>query len=165
MKWIDQMFASAEADRAAASAKLKANGTKAVRTAHLEKPVPDASNAWSALVSSIANDVDDFNNHQNRVGENLVRISRRHFQCEVHVPGMHGKRLVLVLDNNDLRVSVHPDFPTQQSTITVEPDQDGQHTFWFLGEATKDSTKLSVQQLSEYVLKPVFSAAVTDGDL
>jgi hypothetical protein len=35
---------------------------------------------------------------------------------------------------------------------------DGHHTVWFLGEATEESAKLSVQQLSEYVLKPVLSA-------
>jgi hypothetical protein len=159
MKWIDEMFVTAETDRTAASAQRSADGDKAGRTAHLEKQIPDASNAWSALVSSITNDVSDFNKHQTRVGENLVRISQRPFQCEVHVPGMHGKRLVLVLDNNDLHISVHPDFPTQQLTITVEPDLDGQHTVWILGEATEESAKLSVQQLSEYVLKPVLSAA------
>ncbi len=164
MKWIDEMFATVEVDRAAASAERSANGTNASPAAHPRQQIPDASNAWSALVSSITNDVEDFNKHQQRVGENPVCISQRPFQCEVHVPGMHGKRLVLVLDNNDLHVSVHPDFPRQQLTITVEPDQDGQHTFWFLGEATKQSAKLSVQQLSEYLLKPVFSAAATDRD-
>jgi hypothetical protein len=164
MKWIDEMFANVEVDRAAAEAKKSANGAKAGRTTRPKKQILDASNAWDILVSSIAKDVEDFNKHQQRAGENPVCISQRPFQCEVHVPGMHGKRLVLNLENNDLHVSVHPDFPKQQLTITVEPEQDGQHTFWFLGEATKESAKLSVQELSEYVLKPIFSAAATDRD-
>jgi hypothetical protein len=72
---------------------------------------------------------------------------------------MHGKRMVLTLDGNDLHVSVHPDFPEQELTITIEPDQEGQHGFWVLGEPAKESGKRSVQQLSEYLLKPVLAYA------
>ena len=72
---------------------------------------------------------------------------------------MRGKRLVLTLDRNDLQVSVHPEFPKQPLTITIEPDTEGQHWFWFLGERTKESGKLSVQKLSEYLLKPIFASA------
>jgi hypothetical protein len=82
---------------------------------------------------------------------------------------MHGKSLVLTLDEKDLQVSVHPDFPKQPLTITIELDKDGQHGFWILGESTlgkstldkstQENAKLSDQQLSEYLLKPVLSGA------
>jgi len=72
---------------------------------------------------------------------------------------MQGKTLVLALDNQDLHVSVHPDFPEQKLTITLELDREGQHGFWVLGQATKESAKLSDQQLSEYLLKPILSCA------
>jgi hypothetical protein len=51
---------------------------------------------------------------------------------------MQGKSLVLTLDDKDLQVSVHPEFPKQPLTIAVE---------------------LSDQQLSEYLLKPILSSA------
>jgi len=63
------------------------------------------------------------------------------------------------LENNDLYVSVHPDFPNQRLTITIEPDADGKHGFWVLGECTKERAKLSAQQLSEYLLKPILASA------
>jgi hypothetical protein len=72
---------------------------------------------------------------------------------------MQSRRLVLTLESNDLYVTVHPDFPNQQLTITIEPDADGQHGFWVLGEHTKERAKLSAQQLSEYLLKPILASA------
>jgi hypothetical protein len=63
------------------------------------------------------------------------------------------------LENNDLYVSVHPDFPNQRLTIKIEPDADGQHGFWVLGECTKERSKLTAQQLSEYLLKPILASA------
>ena len=159
MKWIDEMFASMEKDRAAESAQRAAKGTEADRTEHHTKKIRGAPDAWSALVSSITNDVHDFNKHQMRAGQTAVCISERRSQCEVYLPGMHSKRLVLTLNNNDLQVEVHPDFPKQPLTITIEPDKDGQHGFWVLGEPTKEGAKLSVQQLSEYLLKPVLASA------
>jgi hypothetical protein len=158
MKWIDEMFATMETDRAAASAKRSAKTAKADGTEHLKKQIPGALDAWSALVSSITNDVGDFNKHKKRAGQTAVRVAQRGFHCEVYLPGMHGKRLVLTLDNNDLQVSVHPDFPKQPLTITIEPDKDGQHGLWVLGEPTKESGQLSVQQLSEYLLKPILAS-------
>jgi hypothetical protein len=89
----------------------------------------------------------------------------RNFQCEVYLPGMHSKRLVLTLDNNDLQVAVHPEFPKQDVTITIEFDKEGQHGFWVLGETNKDSAELSVQRLSEYLLKPVLSSAAINSEL
>ena len=116
-------------------------------------------NAWRALVSSITVDVSDFNNHKERAGQTAVRMSQRPFECEVYVLGMRGERLVLTLDDNDLHVTVHPDFPDQQLTIAIELDKEGQHTFWVLGEPTKEGARLSVQQLSEHLLKPLFASA------
>ena len=152
MEWMNEMFLNMGKDRAAASTKRSTNGAEDGRKKHLKTQIPGKSNAWSELVSSITNDVNDFNNHKERAGQTPARMSQRHFQCEVHLPGMHGKSLVLTLENNDLQVSVHPDFPKQQLTITIELDQESQKSIWVLGESTKESAKLSSQQLSEYVL-------------
>jgi hypothetical protein len=159
---MDEMFATMEKDRAAASAKRSA--VKTGRIEHLEKQIPGARDVWNALISSIKSDVNDFNKHKKRAGQTAVRVAQRGFQCEVYLPGMHGKRLVLTLDNNDLEVSVHPDFPKQQLKITIEFDKDSQHGFWVLGEPTKkEPTKmggqLSCQELSEYLLKPILVSA------
>lgn len=159
MKWIDEMFVTMEQDGAAASAKRSANTAKNGKTEHHDQQIPGAPDAWSTLISSITNDVNDFNKHKKRARQTAVRVAQRGYECEVYLPGMHGKRMVLTLDNNDLQVSVHPDFPKQQLTITVEPDKDGQHGFWVLGEPAQESGKLSVQRLSEYLLKPIFASA------
>jgi hypothetical protein len=159
MAWIEEMFTSMEKDRALASVKRRANSASVARPEHRKKESPGARNAWTALVSSIADDIKDFNNHKERTGQTAVCIHSENFQCEIYMGGMHSKRLVLTLDNNDLHVVVHPDFPRQPLTITVEPEKDVQHGFWVLGESTQESAKLSAQQLSEYLLKPIFSAA------
>jgi len=159
MTWIDEMFVNMEKESAAASAMRTAEAAKAGRTVHPKKQIPGAPEAWTALISAIANDVNDFNQHKERAGQTAVRMSQRRFQCEVYVPGMHGKRMVLTLDGNDLRVSVHPDFPEQRLSITIEPGQEGQHSSWVLGEPANENGKLSVQRLSEYLLKPVLAYA------
>jgi len=153
------MFVKMEKDRAAASAKRSEKVANVDRTEHLKKQPPGALKAWNALVSSIANDVNEFNSHKDRVGQTPARLSQRHLHCEVHLPGMQGKSLVLSLENKDLQVSVHPEFPKQPLTIAIELDGEGQHAAWRLGESTKESATLSEQQLSEYLLKPVLSSA------
>jgi hypothetical protein len=159
MQWIDEMFANMEKDRTVASDKRSEKAAKVDRKERVKEQSPGTRNAWSELVTSITNDVTEFNNHKERAGQTAVRMSQSHSQCNVHVPGMHGKGLVLTLVDNDLQVSVHPDFPKQQSSITIEIDKEGQRGSWVLGEATKESAKLSIQQLSEYLLKPVLSSA------
>ena len=159
MEWMNEMFVNMETDRAAASAKRSENTAKPDNTQHVKEEIPGTSSAWSELVSSITKDVNDFNNHKKRTGQTPARISQRHFQCEVRLPGMNGKSLVLTLENNDLQVSVHPDFPKQQLSITFKLDKEAQHGIWVVGESTKESTKFSTQQLSEYLLKPVLSSA------
>jgi hypothetical protein len=160
MLWIDEMFVGMEKDRAAASAKRSEKRTEVDRAKRPKNQVPGVLIAWNSLVSSITKDVNEFNNHKERVGQTPVRISQRSSQCEVHLPGMQGKSLVLTLDNKDLQVSVHPEFPKQPLTIAIELDKDGEHGFWVLGESSKESAKeLSDQQLSEYLLKPVLSSA------
>jgi hypothetical protein len=72
---------------------------------------------------------------------------------------MHAKSLALSLDEKDLRVSVHPDFPEQPLTITVEIEKEGQRSHWVLGGATEENAMLTDQQLSEYLLKPILSTA------
>ncbi len=166
MQWIDEMFVNMEKERAAAAlSKGSANSARVNQTKHLKKQMPGALNAWSALVSSITSDVNEFNKHKERAGQTPVRMSQRRFECEVHLPGMHGKSLVLTLDGKDLQVSVHPDFPKQPLTITIELDQAGQNGFWVLGESTKENSKLSDEQLSEYLLKPVLSSAAIDREM
>jgi hypothetical protein len=160
MQWIDEMFVQMKKEQGAASAKRSEKKTEVDRTKRPKQQAPGTLIAWNSLVSTIAKDVSEFNHHQERVGQTPARISQRHFQCEVHLPGMHGKSMVLTLDNKDLQVSVHPEFPKQPLTIAIELDKDGQHGFWVLGESTKESAKeLSDQQLSEYLLKPVLSSA------
>ena len=155
MKWIDEMFMGMEKDKAVESARLAARGPKAERPERREKQVPGAREEWSALFSSIGIDVSEFNKHPERAGKAPASVSHSRNVCEVYLPGMQSKRLVLTLENNDLYVSVHPDFPNQRLTIRIEPDADGKHGFWVLGERTKEKAKLSAQQLSEYLLKPI----------
>jgi len=121
MRWIDEMFVNMQKDRTEASAKGSQRAAKVERAKHLKRQVPGTLKAWSELASIT---VDDFNNNKERVGQTALRMSQRRSQCEVHLPGMHGKSLVLTLDDNDLLVSVHPDFPKQQSTITIELDKE-----------------------------------------
>jgi hypothetical protein len=159
MQWIDEMFVNMEKDRSTASARRSEKAAKVDRTEHAKKQVPGALNAWNALISVITKDVNEFNNHKERAGQTPARISSRKFQCQVHLPGMDGKSLVLTLDNNDLQVSIHPEFPKQPQTIAIELDKDGQHAYWILGKSTETNARLSDQQLSEYLLKPILSSA------
>ncbi len=159
MHWIDEMFVNMEKDRAAASATRSAKVAKADRTAHLKKQTPGTLKAWDALVSAITNDVNEFNNHKERAGQTPARISLRRLECEVHLPGMQGKRLVLTLDDKDIHVSVHPEFPKQPLPIAMELDGAGQNVSWLVGESTEVNAKRSSEQLSEYLLKPVLSCA------
>jgi hypothetical protein len=159
MQWIDKMFAGMEKEGAAELAKRNARGTHVHRTGPLKEDSPDIVELWNALTSAIAKDVNEFNQHKERTGQLAVCISNRHYQCEVYLPGMQSKRLVLALEDNELKVSVHPDFPRQQSAITIETDQEGPHGFWVLGDHSKETAKLSTQQLSEYLLTPILSSA------
>jgi hypothetical protein len=162
MKWIDEMFVNMAKDRAAASARRTEKSAQVARIEPKKTQAPGTLNQWNALISSITKDVNEFNNHKMRAGQTPARISQTHFQCEVHLPGMQGQSLVLSLNNNDLQVSVRPEFPKQQRTIAMEIDADGQHAFWVLGGSTKEDAKLSDQQLSEYLLKPVLSTAAVN---
>jgi len=165
MKWIDEMFAGMEKDRGAVPAKRGAVGTKADRAERLRKQSPGALKVWSALVSSITSDVNEFNKHKKRAGQTAVCISKGPAQCQIYLPGMHSKRLVLTLADEGLEVSVHPDFPKQQSTITIELDKEGQCGWWVLGKLTKENAQLSGQQLSEYLLKPILATADINSEM
>jgi hypothetical protein len=165
MKWMDEMFAGMESDGAADSVKRDARKTKIEPSGHLEKETCGATEVWSTLFSTITADVAEFNRHAKRVGQAPVLMSQRQHQCEVYLPGMHSKKLVLSLENNDLHVCVHPEFPDQQATITIEPDADGKHGFWVLSGHTAQRAKLSAEQLSEYLLKPILSSASINREL
>jgi hypothetical protein len=164
MKWIDEMFVSMEKNRDSVPAKTNTSRTKLDPTRRLNKHPPGALSAWSGLVSSITNDVNDFNKHKKRAGQTAACMSQGPFECQVYLPGMHSKRLVLTLGNNGLDVSVHPDFPKQQSTITIEIDKEGQQGWWVLGKPTQENAKLSGQELSEYLLKPILASADINRD-
>jgi hypothetical protein len=164
MKWIDEMFASIEKDREPVPAK-RAGSIKVDRAEGLKKQSPGALGAWNALLGSITSDVNEFNKHKKRAGQTAACISQGRFQCQVYLPGMNSKRLVLSLDNNGLAVSVHPEFPKQQSTINIELDKEGQHGWWVLDKLTKENAKLSAQELSEYLLKPILASAETSRDI
>jgi hypothetical protein len=160
------MFTNMEKDKAAESARRNAKATNVDRTRkHPKRQIPGAPQAWSALISSITNDVNEFNGHKERAGQAAVCLAQGPSQCEVYLPGMHSKRLVLTLDNNGLQVTVHPDFPEQKLTITFEPGKESGHSFWVLGDPAKENAKLSVQQLSEYLLKPVLASADINGEI
>jgi len=163
MRWIDEMFVNMEKERSDGLARKIEKAAKVDRPEHLKKQIPGTLKAWNSLVSSITSDVNNFNNCKERAGHTMVRVSKRNLECEVHLSGMQGKTLVLALDNQDLHVSVRPDFPEQKLTITLELDRDGQHASWVLGESNKENAKLSDQQLSEYLLKPVLSSASING--
>jgi hypothetical protein len=165
MPWIDEMFVDMEKEHTAALAKRNAKAAKVNQTKHPKDQIPGALNAWNGLVSSITSDVNEFNKHKERVGQTPVRMSPRHLQCEVHLPGMHGKSLVLTLHEKDLQVSVHPDFPKQPLSIAIELEKKGQQGLWILGESTKENAGLSDQQLSEYLLKPILSTAAINREL
>jgi len=162
MQWIDEMFANMGKIDTADEAKRRAERTPAGRSANRKKALPGMLAVWNGLIGSITSDVNEFNLHKERAGHIPVRLYQRKFQFEVYLPGMQGKRLILTLANNDLQVSVPPDFPKQPLTITVEADPEGQHEIWVLGEATKERLKLSAQQLSEYLLKPVLCSAAVN---
>jgi len=164
MKWIDEMFVSMEKNRDSVPAKRNTSGTKLDPTKRLSKQSPGALSAWGGLVSSITSDVNEFNKHKKRAGQTAACMSQGPLQCQVYLPGMHSKRLVLTLGNNGLKVSVHPDFPKQQSTITIEIDKEGQHGWWVLGKPTQENAKLSGQELSEYLLKPILASADINRD-
>jgi hypothetical protein len=119
----------------------KSDGSKVVPTERLQERAPGTLKAWNSLVSSITNDANQFNNDKERVGQTLTRVSRRHFECEVHLPGMQGKNMVLTFDNNEFQVSVHPEFPKLPLTIAIELDGEGQPASWLLGESTKENAK------------------------
>jgi len=153
MQWMDEMFANMENERTAPSLR-HADDAKADRTEYPRSRA--AQSGWDALVSAITKDVNSFNSRKERSGHTVVRISQRHFQCEVHLSGMHGKTLALTLEDRGLQVSVHPDFPVQPLTISLDEGRDG---FWILGPTTNESEKLSCEQLSEYLLKPILSCA------
>jgi hypothetical protein len=159
MEWINEMFANMEKDRVAALARRSGKVTKVMQTEHHEQQTAGTLHAWNALVSAISSDINEFNTHKERAGQTAVRMRERPSECEVYLSGMHSQRLVLRLDNDGLQVSVHPDFPKQRLTITIDLDRDGEHGFWVLGGSTEESARLSVQQLSEYLLKPVLCCA------
>lgn len=138
MQWIDEMFVNMEKERSA-------------------KRVERAVSSIRAMSTSLTT--------TESAGQTPARLAQRHFQCEVHLPGMHAKSLALSLDEKDLRISVHPDFPEQPLTITVEIGKEGQRSHWMLGGATEENAMPTDQQLSEYLLKPMLSTAAISREI
>jgi hypothetical protein len=159
MKWIDDMFATMDKARDVESADQRVRSNGIVTKEPARQRIPGALDAWKSLVTAITNDVNYFNSSQRRSGHTAVCIAQRRFECEVYVPGMLSKRMVLTLSGNELDVSIHPDFPDQQLAITIAPDPDGKHSFWVLGQPAKETRKLTAAQLSEYLLQPILCTA------
>ena len=159
MQWIDEMFANMTRDKAVASAKRSAHRSKPDGAVDAGAARPGVGDAWGALVASIARDVDAFNRHPRRAGMAAVCVSERPLQCEVYLPGMHSQTLVLTLENEDLQVLVHPEFPNQPLAIKLDLDRDGRLRSWILGEPAEENSKRSAAELAEYLLKPVLASA------
>lgn len=165
MAWIDAMLVSTGKEAAPAPAMISGQRASVETLKNPAKQTAATLNAWKALVFAITSDVNKFNNHPKRTERGAVRVhdkllSRTHFQCEIFLPGMRSKMMVLALENdNDVRVSIHPEFPKQRCAIRIGSDQEGECHFWVLGDTPDKTTELSAEQLSEYLLKPVLSLA------
>ncbi len=161
MEWIDGMFVAMKADEDIALKRKQ--HTKGEKPKNREKQAAGALSAWKGLTAAIAADVNDFNLHPRRAGKSQVcmhdkLVSPNHFECDVLVPGMSSEMLVLKLDNsNSIEVSVRPRFPAQPMAITLESDDNGQQSHWSVGNTPENKARMSVQELSEYVLKPLLS--------
>jgi hypothetical protein len=165
MAWIDDILVGTDRESGTEFLRKSGRTTSVETTKNPAKQTAATLKAWKALVFAITNDVNDFNNHPTRAKLGAVRVhdkllSRTHFQCEIYLPGMRSKMLVLALENdNDVKVSIHPEFPKQRFDIRLESDKESDCHFLVLGDTPDKTTELSVEQLSEYLLKPVLSLA------
>ena len=102
MQWIDDMFVSMETERAAAAlAKGNADKAKVSQAKHVKKQIPGALSAWTALVSSITTDVNEFNKHK-----------ARGIGCGAHVPKAFPVRSLLAWNaKQDAGPNLRPERP------------------------------------------------------
>lgn len=169
MRWIDEMLSKTRAGKLAESVKRK---TKVVAVAAEGNPIReiggDARAAWAELLAAMRKDVDEFNKHKARAGHSPVlltneALSLERLQFEVYVPEMNSRVLVLTLGEKGLRVDVRPHFPEQLSAIQIEFCPNSRRFSWVVdGGAGKAKNKLTVQQLSEYLLGPILSGTEID---
>jgi len=165
MVWINEMFVGMEKEAELASITRGKKNTRVATKQNLNDPIPVESPAWKALVFALMTDINDFNTHPKRSGQRPVSINHKppsgtHVECAIYLPGMRNKMMILTLENdNHLLVSVHPDFPKQRLAITLGSDSDSHRYFWMLGDTSDETTEISTERLSEYLLKPVLSLA------
>jgi hypothetical protein len=167
MPWIDEMLSATRLDKAPESAKKKLGHTSDGDADRLDQQISVGKDAWTDLLTVLRADVKEFNNHKSRAGHSPALMSGQalelaRFQFEVYVPEMNSRLLVLTLTGNSLHVNVRPQFPSQQWTITLESSKSGKHYSWFLDGTDKEKKEVSVQHLSQYLLKPILSSSEID---
>jgi hypothetical protein len=168
MPWIDEMFAGIRQAKDTALERRNAEHSSSVdAVTNSEEQISDARDAWSSLISVMRNDVNEFNNNKSRGRQNPVlmteqTLSLTNFHFEVYLPEMHSKLLVLTLEGGSLHIIVRPDYPDQRSTITLVSAKNSQHYCWVLREPGEAIETVTVQQLSERLLKPILSSAEID---
>jgi hypothetical protein len=167
MPWVDEMLSATRLNRASESAKRRLDHASNSDTDKPEMQISGGKDAWADLLAVLRTDVKEFNNHKSRAGHSPALMSGQtlalaRFQFEVYVPEMNSRLLVLTLTGNSLHVNVRPQFPDQQSTIRLESGKNGKHYCWFLDGLGKEKKEVSVQQLSEYLLRPILSSSEID---
>jgi hypothetical protein len=167
MQWIDEMLSATRVTKASESAKRKLAHSEDGGPNKSDKQISAGKEAWAELLSVLRSDVKEFNNHKSRVGHSPALMSTQalsltRFQFEVYVPEMNSRLLVLTLAGNSLQVEVRPQFPNQQSKITLEPSKNGKHYCWLLDGPGKEKKEVSVQRLSEYLLRPILFSSEID---
>jgi hypothetical protein len=167
MTWIDEMLSRRKASLDSESALRKRTHSEHGPAEKPEKLISVGEEAWAELLAVLRKDVKEFNDNKSRAGHSPVlmsteKIALAKFQFEVYVPEMNSRLMVLTLTGNSLHVDVRPKFPDQQSTITLESSKNGKHYFWLLDATGKSKKELSVQDLSEYVLRPILSSSEVD---
>jgi hypothetical protein len=167
MPWVDEMFSATRVNKASESARRRLGHASNGDTDKPDKQVSVGKEAWADLLTVLRTDVKEFNNHKSRAGHSPALMSGQtialtRFQFEVYVPEMNSRLLVLTLTGNSLHVTVRPQFPDQQSTIRLESGKNGKHYCWSLDGSGKEKKEVSVQQLSEYLLRPILSSSEID---
>jgi hypothetical protein len=167
MPWIDEMLSVTRLNKASESAKRKVGHSSSSDAEKVDKQISAGKDAWADLIAALRADVKDFNNHSTRVGHSPALMSGQslalaRFQFEVYVPEMNSRLLVLTLTGNSLYVNGRPQFSVQPLTITLESAENGKHYGWFLDGTGKEKKQVSVEQLSEYLLKPILASSEID---
>ena len=167
MPWIDEMLSHAKENKIAADAKRRIRKLSNRPLENSEKRISVGKRAWEDLLLAMRKDVAEFNNNKSRLGHSPVLMTSEasalaDYQFEVYVPEMSSKLLVLTLAGNNLHIVIRPEFPEQPSAVTLRSIRNSPNYCWMLGGTDGTEKELSVQKLSEYLLRSVLSSAETD---